>query len=164
VICICNNKRREALHAIVIIRKADPGDIPDLIKLLKELFIIEKDFRFNAKKQREGLKLLISNSGKTAHVLVAEHNGRCVGMITAQVVISTAEGANSALIEDMVISKNSRRKGIGSKLICAMASWCKACGIGRMQLLVYKDNLHAVRFYRNMGWRPTQLLAYRKYN
>jgi len=147
----------------MIIRQANTKDIPDLVELLKELFFIEKDFKFDVEKQKNGLKLLISKPKKIAYLLVTEHKGRCVGMVAAQVVVSTAEGSNSALIEDMVIRQDYRRRGIGSRLLYAMAAWCKARGIGRMQLLADKNNLPAAQFYKKKGWQLTQLVGYRKY-
>jgi len=147
----------------MIIRRANSQDIPDLIELLRELFFIEKDFKFDAEKQKSGLKLLISKPKKIAYLLVAEHKGRCVGMVSAQVVVSTAEGSNSALIEDMVILKDHRRRGIGFRLLDAMAAWCKDRGIGRMQLLADKNNLPAAQFYKKRGWQLTELVGYRKH-
>lgn len=147
----------------MIIRQANTKDIPDLVELLKELYSIEKDFKFDARRQKKGLKLLISKPKKTAYVLVAEYKGRCVGMVSAQVVVSTSEGGNGVLIEDMVIRKDYRGRGIGSRLMYAMVSWCKASGIGRMQLLADKNNLPAAHFYKKRGWQSTQLVGYRKY-
>jgi hypothetical protein len=46
---------------MIIIRNAKPSDIPQLVKLLKELFIIEADFDFDQEKQACGLNLLLSN-------------------------------------------------------------------------------------------------------
>jgi len=147
-----------------IIRQARKQDIPDLVKLLKELFSLEKDFKFNAEKQKKGLRLLFKKVPAAACVLVAEHKGRCIGMVTAQAVVSTAEGAKSALIEDMVISKAYRGRGVGSRLLCALESWCKIKGIGRMQLLADKDNSSALCLYKKMKWQSTGLVGYRKYN
>ena len=41
------------------IRRAGKKDLPDLLALLKELFSIEKDFRFDSLKQGRGLLLLL---------------------------------------------------------------------------------------------------------
>jgi len=138
-------------------------DIPDLIQLLKELFSVEKDFKFDPEKQKNGLELLIKKPATVAHVLVVEDKGQCIGLVTVQFVISTDEGAKSALIEDMVIRKDYRHRGIGSRLLDTMISWCRIRGIVRIQLLADKNNLLALRFYKKRGWQSTQLVGYRKY-
>jgi len=147
----------------MIIRQANIRDIPSLIELLKELFSLERDFEFNPEKQKKGLNLLIARFVANACALVAEDKGRCIGMVTAQIFVSTVEGKKSALIEDMVIRKGYQGRGIGSKLLCAIESRCKAGGVSRMQLLADKNNLPALSFYKKRGWQPTQLVGYCKY-
>lgn len=55
---------------MITIRNAKPSDIPQLVELLKELFIIEADFDFDEDKQAHGLNLLL-NSDKDC-ILVAQ--------------------------------------------------------------------------------------------
>lgn len=74
----------------VLIRDAVADDIPAMVELLAQLFSIEQDFVPDAEKQGRGLALLLAQPG--AHVLVAEREGRVVGMISVQTLISTAEG------------------------------------------------------------------------
>lgn len=144
-----------------IIRKARPSHIPDLVELLRELFSIEADFDFNAKLQEKGLTMMIL-SPEASCVMVAEVNRKVVGMCTGQLVVSTAKGGFSGLIEDMVISREYREKGLGSLLLEAVEKWCidnKAC---RIQLLADKNNTKALRFYEKYGWKYTQLICLRK--
>ncbi len=156
-------KARSQYRYSLIIRQATIQDISDLVGLLRELFSVEKDFEFNPGKQKKGLDLLISRPVTPSRILVACDKGRCIGMVTAQIVVSTAEGAKSALIEDMVVLKDYRGNGIGSRLLSAMESWCRGCGISRMQLLADKNNPAAARFYKKKGWNRTQLVGYRKH-
>ena len=83
--------------------QANETDIADLVQLLSLLFNIEKDFNPDTSKQQTGLELLLKNS-TTATIQVAKNDtGKVIGMVSAQLVISTAEGAPSAWVEDMVI-------------------------------------------------------------
>ena len=77
----------------ILIRGAREEDLTGLVFLLEVLFSIEKDFTFNADKQQRGLRLLVQRPD--AAVLVAERQGRIIGMCTAQLLISTAEGGLS---------------------------------------------------------------------
>jgi hypothetical protein len=84
------------------IRKAEPGDIEMLVKFLHLLFTIEKDFTLDADKHRAGLHLLLENH-RRGTIFVAETDVMLVGMATAQIVVSTASGGYSILLEDMYV-------------------------------------------------------------
>jgi GNAT superfamily N-acetyltransferase len=144
------------------IRKATLADIDAMTGLLYQLFSIEEDFTFNAEKQKRGLALLI-NSNETAVAIVAELNGIVIGMLTAQTNISTVEGGIAAVLEDMVIDKSLRGKGIGKSLMQAMEQWAKEKGITRLQLLADKTNSPALAYYNKLGWTETKMFCLRKY-
>jgi ribosomal protein S18 acetylase RimI-like enzyme len=145
-----------------IIRKATYRDIPQMTALLIQLFTIEQDFVPNPEKQSKGLKLLLENKSN-ACVLVADTGFRIVGMITAQILISTSEGSYSAILEDLVVDKSYRRKGIGKQLMHEIEKWAKDNNISRLQLLADKNNNNALEFYKAIQWDSTQLICLRKY-
>ncbi len=144
-----------------IIRRAEFSDIPDLVELLRELFSIEVDFDFNAVRQEKGLSMMMSSPGIRC-VMVAEVNQQVVGMCTAQLVVSTAKGGFSGVIEDMVINRGYREKGLGSRLLEAVNIWCIHKGARRIQLLADKNNTKALTFYEKCNWQKTQLICLRK--
>lgn len=140
--------------------RATGDDLPDLIALLGLLFAIEQDFTPDTDKQRRGLAALLASPG--AYVAVArDAQGRAVGMVTAQLVISTAEGAPSAWIEDVVIREEWRGRGLGRELLAAALDWAKDRGATRAQLLADLDNTPALGFYDRLGWQSTRLGARR---
>ncbi len=145
-----------------MIRPATQSHIPAMIELLRRLFTIEADFGFSAERQRRGLELLLA--APTARVMVAEEDGKVVAMATAQLVISTAEGGPSLLIEDLVVLPAHRKKGVGGALLIALAEWGACLGADRMQLLADRANHPALDFYQHLGWRETQLICLRKYS
>lgn len=145
-----------------MIRPAAQSDIPAMVRLLRRLFALEADFDFSAERQRRGLELLLA--APSAMVMVAEEHGEVVGMATAQLVISTAEGGPSLLIEDLVIVPTRRNQGLGTALLVALDEWGVAMGADRMQLLADRTNIPALNFYRHKGWRETQLICLRKYS
>lgn len=147
------------------IGRAGTADLPEMVALLGVLFGIEQDFRADAEKQRRGLAMMLAESAG-AVVLVARPTagaeaGRAVAMATAQLVISTAEGAPSAWIEDVVVAPQHRGRGIGTRLLAALLDWARAAGAGRAQLLVDLDNAPAMDFYEGLGWTATHLAARR---
>ncbi|MEQ1599476.1 MAG: GNAT family N-acetyltransferase [Methylotenera sp.] len=142
---------------------ANNADIAELVKLLAILFSIEKDFNADLTKQQKGLELLLKNSA-TATIQVARNTkGRAIGMATAQLVISTAQGAASAWIEDMVIDAAYRKHGIGKKLLQNTLEWAKTKGATRVQLLVDTGNTEALGYYQHLHWEATQLQARRRF-
>jgi GNAT superfamily N-acetyltransferase len=144
------------------IRAATRTDIPAMVELLGELFSIESDFTPEAAKQQGGLELLLARGDK-ACLLVAEDSSRVVGMISAQMLVSTAEGAEVALLEDLVVTEPVRKRGVGRQLLAAMEQWCLERGLTRMQLLADRHNTPALDFYRRERWVETQLMAWRKF-
>lgn len=146
----------------VRIERASHADMPALIELLATLFAIESDFAPDHAKQRRGLELLLAQPDDRAVLLVARSNdGAPVGMASAQLVISTAQGAPSAWIEDVVVRQALRSQGIARSLIRELLAWAQRHGATRMQLLADNANVPALDFYRHTGWQPTQLSAWR---
>jgi GNAT superfamily N-acetyltransferase len=144
------------------IRRAEYTDIDAMSDLLHELFDIEADFTTDPERQKRGLRLLVDGCGKHRAVLVAGWGRRVVGMATAQLVISTAAGGLSAWVEDLVVASEHRGQGIGRRLLSTLSAWAVEVGAVRLQLVADRDNLPALRFYRDQGWQETRLLCLRK--
>lgn len=144
-----------------VIRSATAADLGALVRLLGVLFSIESDFRPDPRRQRRGLRAMLSDPARRA-VLVAERGGALVGMVTAQLVVSTAEGGVSCWIEDMVVEERARGCGVGSCLLHAAEGWARERGATRLQLLADRANRPALRFYRRLGWLGTQLVCLRR--
>lgn len=145
-----------------MIRPATDNDLPSLLFLLKQLFSIEEDFVFDAKKQTRGLELLLQQ--ENGQILVAERDGRVVGMATGQLLVSTAEGNLALLVEDLVVAPSHQGHGIGPALLQAVGDWGRSFGAVRMQLLADLENSQALKFYSKEKWQQTQLICLRKYH
>ncbi len=143
------------------IRRARASDLGSLVRLLGQLFDLEADFAPDRGRQRRGLALMLAAPRRRA-VLVAERAGAVVGMVTAQLVASTAEGAPSALVEDMVVDAPERGRGTGRALLEGIEAWSRARGATRLQLLADDGNAPALAFYARMGWRRTRLVCLRR--
>jgi GNAT superfamily N-acetyltransferase len=140
----------------VKIRTAEPGDLDSLVSLLATLFAIEEDFVFD---ERRGLALMLEN--ERGCVLVAEAEGQVVGMCTGQLLVSTAEGGLSLLVEDVVVDEQWRGRGVGRLLIEAISDWARLEKVSRLQLLADRNNVPSLDFYRSLGWQTTELICLR---
>jgi ribosomal protein S18 acetylase RimI-like enzyme len=143
----------------VRIRDARPEDVDALVGLLAELFSIEADFVVDETRQRRGVQLMLDGGGTQRSVRVAEAAGRVVGMCTAQLLISTAEGGLAAQVEDLVVAAPCRGKGVGRRLMASIEDWACGLGVTRLQLLADRTNTAGVGFYDRIGWQPTRLIC-----
>lgn len=138
------------------IERASEADIEQLLPLLQQLFALEADFSFNPEHVSQGLAAIMQQPER-AVVLVARSEKSVVGMCSAQLVISTAEGGLSAWVEDVVVDQGFRGRGVGTMLLDRLAQWCQQHGVRRMQLVADRDNRPALEFYRRSGWQATNL-------
>jgi GNAT superfamily N-acetyltransferase len=145
----------------IYFKEADESDIDDLVSLLSDLFTIEKDFNPDLSKQKTGLNLLVKNHTSATIQVAKNASGKVIGMVTAQLVISTAQGAASAWVEDMVVDAKHRGQGIGRQLLQRTLDWAKEHGATRAQLLVDLENTEALGYYKHLKWESTQLQARR---
>jgi GNAT superfamily N-acetyltransferase len=145
---------------MVTLRPANSNDIETLQKLLAMLFTLEQDFEPDVRKQHLGLELLLKSD--QSHVVIAETAGDVIGMATLQLVISTAEGAAAAWIEDVIVDPAWRGQGIGGRLLDSLAEWATTKGVTRLQLVADCNNQPALDFYASQGWDQTALIALRK--
>ena len=134
-------------------------DIPALTSLLDSLFAIEVDFSADITKQVQGLQMIIENPTLAIIKVARDAENKVIGMVSAQLVISTAQGAYSAWVEDMVITEEYRGIGLGRQLLDAAIHWAKEKGATRAQLLVDIENEPALGYYQHLGWQSTQLQA-----
>jgi GNAT superfamily N-acetyltransferase len=144
----------------LVIEQAQRNDIPELVRMLDLLFRIERDFMPDAARQAAGLRLLLARP-EAAVVFVGRDADRLCGMITAQLVVSTSEGAMSAWIEDVVVLETYRRRGLGRRLVDEAWGWARARGATRAQLVVDTRNESAMAFYATLGWESLQLAVRR---
>ncbi len=142
----------------IVIRRAVESDLPPMVEMLHELLSLEVDFEPDRGKQMRALRMILENPG--CLLLAAEHEGNIVGTCSVQTLISTAEGGLSAMIEDIVVSREFRKCGIGRRFLEEAERWARGHGITRMQLLCDETNLPARKFYEKTGWDRTHLMNY----
>ncbi len=141
----------------IITRRARPEDIPALCDLLEDLFTIESDFAPDVEKQVRALSMLLTDQSDRSLVLVAVREGKVMGMVSIQTLVSTAEGGNVGLVEDLIVDREFRRRGAGTLLLDQAVEWGRSRKLKRLQLLADRENIPAVNFYARNGWTATKL-------
>lgn len=145
--------------------KINIAEVPDIEALADLLFILftqEADFKPNRQNQINGLGLLIADPDK-GFLLSAKENGKIVGMVSVLKVVSTAEGGEVGILEDMVVSPSHRGLGIGSSLLAAAIERAKAGNLKRITLLTDLSNQGAIEFYRRAGFIQSAMTPMRLY-
>lgn len=143
------------MDANVTLRKANSNDLQAMADLIAELFVIEDDFVIDTDKQSRGLQLLLQNHD--AIILVAETSNRVIGMISMQSLISTAMGERVGLIEDMIVTHEFRRIGVGRLLLHSMIENANSLGYGRIALGADRRNDSAIAFYQTFGFEISNM-------
>lgn len=142
----------------VSIRKARPGDLTAISALNKMLFEYETIFNdeynlqwtYSDSGQKYFKKRLESNS---SIIFVAEVKATIVGYILAYINSYPFRSVNPiAEIENMFISEDYRKHGIGRKLMQEVKKVAKEKGVKRIKVVAVTQNTHAINFYKMCGF------------
>ncbi len=152
--CIRPNDLAQPLN----IRSAQAGDLNRCSELLGQLAALEPVFLDDPAIRRKGLEALLAQND--AVILLACLNQKIIGMLTCQIVISTAKGGLAGLVEDVVIDQPYRGQGYGSILLNALQTWAEKKGLLRLCLLAAPDNIAAQHFYLKHHWQPGSMHAW----
>ena len=90
-------------------------------------------------------------AAQSLHVL----NGEVIGMVNLLFTISTAEGGRVILLEDLIVRREHRGRGLGTTLMKATIALAKDEGISRITLLTDLDNTEAICFYQKHGFQTS---------
>ena len=126
-------------------------DLAQMVELLGRLFEQEAEFTPNAAKQETALKMILADP-KLGRVYVAKDGGKVVAMASMLFTVSTAEGGKAGLFEDLVVSPEHRKQGIGAKLLEYVIAQARAEGVLRLTLLTDMQNESAQVLYRKLGF------------
>jgi len=145
----------------VVIDFASADDLDAMTDLLVGLFAREHDFTPDPGRQRAGLARILAEPAR-ARLFVARLAGRVVAMANVQIGLSTAEGGEVLMVEDVVVAADLRGRGIGRAILRHALDWGAACGMTRATLLTDHDNHAAQAFYASMGFTPSAMQVLRK--
>lgn len=146
----------------MVVRMATRSDEEAMVGMIGLLFSVERDFTPDPDVQRAGLRLLLASADAAAFVAEDEVGGAPFGMVTVQLLASTAVGAPSGLLEDLYVAEGRRRDGVASALVAAAEGWCRSRGARRLQLLADEGNAGALAFYEARGFARTRMAARKK--
>jgi GNAT superfamily N-acetyltransferase len=133
----------------VLIRKAEPRDVSNLLTLIRELALYEK-----APQEVTNTEEAMLRDGfgpdPVFHCKVAEWNGTLVGMYIWYVRYSTWKG-KGLYLEDIIVTEPMRGKGIGKQLFDACMQDAAEMQANFMIWQVLDWNEPAIKFYEKYG-------------
>ncbi len=135
-------------------------DLPQLAELLLELFADETDFLPDREKHLRGLRLLLEQPSR-GRIFVLRGPRGIIGMMNLLITISTAEGGFVLVLEDLVIHRDHRGQGYGSRLLERAVQFAKGKNFLRITLLTERLNGRLKKFYMDRGFVESGLTPMR---
>lgn len=139
-------------HTEQLVRAATPEDVPDLIRLVRELAVYEKEPEAaQATPEDFAASLFPEERPPVAYAHVAEVDGAVVGMAIWFLSFSTWNGKPGIWLEDLFVSQEHRGSGLGKALLAALGAVCVERGYQRLEWWVLNWNEPSIGFYRSLG-------------
>ena len=139
------------------IRKAELDDLDEIAKLLLDLIeSMENIEGINPEKLAGNCGRLLKNDN--SFLLVAEHEQYIVGFLNFTIRWTALADRPSGLIDELVVAKEYRGKGIGQMLVKAAEEKCRQLKCSEIEVATEKSNLAARQFYIQCGYDEDAVL------
>lgn len=140
------------------IRPAKPADIPDIVRLVRDLAEYEKARDQVVATEEDFHQALFPqgvNPTTFAHVVDNDtaSGRRVVGIAIWYVTFSTWTGSNGIWLEDLYVEPECRGTGIGRALLKSLGAECMRRGYPRLEFWVLDWNKPSIEFYKSLGAR-----------
>jgi GNAT superfamily N-acetyltransferase len=137
----------------VTIRPCVEGDAESLVNLVRELAVYERLEQF-ARATADDFRRHLFGPRPVAEAIVAEADGQPVGFALFFTTFSTFRGQPGIYLEDLFVQPHHRGKGVGKRLLAAVASRAVERGCGRLNWSVLDWNEPSIGFYLSLGAHP----------
>jgi GNAT superfamily N-acetyltransferase len=134
------------------IRPARPGDIPQLLTLIRRYWAFEGIEGFAALRIELLLKELLAGPVARGAIWVAESHGRLAGYLIVVLVMSVEHQGLMGEIDEFFVSPEARSHGTGTRLLAAAEADLVRRGCVRLQLQLALRNSQARAFYARHGY------------
>ena len=135
------------------VRTARPGDVPDVLALVRELSTYERE-PDAVETTEQMLHDALFGPSPVASCHVAVLDGQVVGMALWYVTFSTWKGVPGLWLEDLFVRESARGTGLGRGLLQTLAAVCVDRGYARFEWWVLDWNAPAIGFYASLGAVP----------
>ncbi|MDO5742865.1 MAG: GNAT family N-acetyltransferase [Micrococcaceae bacterium] len=133
-----------------LIRPARPGDAADILDLIHELAIYERE-PDAVKNTEPALVSHLFGPDPQVYAHVLEQEGTVLGFALWFLTYSTWEGTHGIHLEDLYVRETSRGAGHGKALLTELARLAVERGYRRVEWSVLDWNAPAIGFYDSLG-------------
>ena len=145
------------------IRKAKKSDFKSVLGLINELAKFEK-LPLPDKSAVKRLKEDAFGKKPIFKILVAENEQGMAGYAFYFFTYSSFRAKKTLYLEDIFITENKRRSGIGKLFFKKLLKISEKEKCGRMEWCVLDWNINAINFYNNHGAEPLKEWIYYRMN
>lgn len=139
----------------MLIRQACPGDVPQLLALMRELAAFE-DYLADFAVDEDALHWRAFGPAAQCRIFVAEAAGELRGYAVALLVPFTYDLRPTVRLKELYVTAPWRSQDLGRQLLAALAQWALKQGAGRLHWDVLAGNSRAEAFYQRLGGRPVE--------
>jgi GNAT superfamily N-acetyltransferase len=129
-----------------------PAEIPTLLELIRELARFEK-LEHEVEATAESLHQALFGPQPAAGALLARVDGEAAGYAIYFSTFSSFTGRAGLWLDDLYVQPAFRRRGLGRRLMEAVARIGVERGCGRFEWMALDWNERALEFYRGLGAR-----------
>ena len=140
-------------------RKANFGDLPDIVRMLADDFLGQTRERFEYPLPDSYVAAFREIEADTNNeLIVAEIDGQVIGTLQITFTPSISfQGGRRSTVESVRVDNAFRGKGIGRKMMLWAIERAKERECISMQLTTNADRTDAHRFYERLGFAGTHL-------
>lgn len=129
------------------IRNLESNDMDQSYKLLNELYDNQIEYDIFENKYNNSL------SDNNFYGIVAEENGIILGVLISRVVNRLVKSKDILFIDDIIVNKDCRSKGIGSLLLRNAINFAKEQNCETIELKSYISNEKSHKLYEKIGFK-----------
>jgi len=133
-----------------LIRPAETGDVPELLRLIGELAEYEK-LTHLVVGTAPMLNEALFGERPVVEAMIAETGGRAVGFALYFTSFSTFLCKRGLHLEDIFVEPQHRGAGIGKAMLVRLAALVLERGWGRFEWSVLDWNEPSIKFYESLG-------------
>lgn len=137
------------------IRPAEPRDVPAIVAMIRELADYEK-LLDACRADADALDRHLFGQRPFAEALVVDGDDGLDAFALYFHTYSTFECAPTLYLEDLYVRPHARRRGLGARLLAALAKRAVDRGCKRFEWAVLDWNEPAITFYRGLGAGPNE--------
>lgn len=130
---------------------ADPSHLEALLPLVRGYHAFEGIDMGDAERAR-ALGPLLAPDNPLGRVWLVRHQSEWLGYAAVCFGYSIEFGGRDAFLDELFLVETARARGLGAKVLEAVATWLADVGILALHLEVARHNARARRFYRELGF------------